>query len=47
MPPVEYSIIVNEVELFRTSIRSYKEAMCNYLEVKKMDYHVRERRLKF
>ena len=47
MPPVEYLIFVNGVKLFSTSLRSSKNAMCEFLEVKNMEYVVEEKRLKF
>ena len=47
MPPVEYIILVNGVKFFSTSINSSKDAVCEFLKVKNMEYVVEEKRLKF
>ena len=47
MPTVEYLVILNGVELFRTSLRSTLNAICHYLDLKEMQYIVEEKRLKF
>tara|TARA_R110000796_G_scaffold97429_2_gene204421 strand:- start:8557 stop:8700 length:144 start_codon:yes stop_codon:yes gene_type:complete len=47
MPSVEYIVLVNGVELFRTSLRSLLNAICDLLDVQKMKYVIEEQRLKF
>jgi hypothetical protein len=47
MPTVEYLVILNGVEILRTSLRTTLNAICHYLDLKEMKYIVEEKRLKF
>ena len=46
MPTVEYLVILNGVEILRTSLRSNLNAIRYYLDLKEIKYIVEEKRLK-
>ena len=47
MPTVEYLVILNGIEILRTSLRGTLNAMCHYLDLNEMQYIVEKKRLKF
>ena len=47
MPSVEYLVILNGIEILRTSLKYTLNAVCYMLDLKNMQYVVEEKRLKF